>query len=74
MDPQFLINVGFTVAGFFGGWILNSITKSVVRLEDKIADLPMLYVQKDDYRRDIDEVKVMLRQISDKLDNKADKE
>jgi hypothetical protein len=74
MDPQFLINVGFTIAGFFGGWILNSITKSVVRLEDKIADLPILYVQKDDYRRDIDEVKVMLRQISDKLDNKADKE
>ena len=74
MDPQFLINVGFTAAGFFGGWILNNITKSVVRLEDKMADLPLLYVQKDDYRRDIDEVKIMLRQISDKLDNKADKE
>lgn len=74
MDPQFLINIGFTAAGFFGGWILNNITKSVIRLEDKIADLPLLYVQKDDYRRDIDEVKIMLRQISDKLDNKADKE
>jgi len=73
MDPQFIINVGFTVAGFFGGWILNSITKSVVRLEDKVADLPMMYVQKEDYRRDIDEVKDMLRQIFSKLDNKADK-
>jgi cell fate (sporulation/competence/biofilm development) regulator YmcA (YheA/YmcA/DUF963 family) len=73
MDPQFLINVGFTVAGFFGGWILNSITKSVVRLEDKMADLPLLYVQKEDYRRDIDEVKDMLKQIFNKLDNKADK-
>jgi len=73
MDPQFIINVGFTVAGFFGGWILNSITKSVVRLEDKVADLPMLYVQKEDYRRDIDEVKDMLKQIFNKLDNKADK-
>jgi hypothetical protein len=73
MEPQFLINVGFTVAGFFGGWILNSITKSVVRLEDKMADLPLLYVQKEDYRRDIGEVKDMLKQIFNKLDNKADK-
>ena len=73
MEPQFLINVGFTIAGFFGGWILNSITKSVVRLEDRMADLPLLYVQKEDYRRDIDEVKDMLKQIFNKLDNKADK-
>jgi hypothetical protein len=74
MEPQFIINVGFTAAGFFGGWILNNISKAIIRLEDKVADLPLVYVQKDDYRRDIDEVKIMLRQISDKLDNKADKE
>ena len=73
MEPQFLINIGFTAAGFFGGWILNNITKSVIRLEDKVADLPLLYVQKEDYRRDIDEVKDMLKQIFNKLDNKADK-
>jgi hypothetical protein len=73
MEPQFLINVGFTVAGFFGGWILNNITKAIVRLEDKVADLPMIYVQKEDYRRDISEIKDMLKQIFDKLDNKADK-
>lgn len=73
MEPQFLINVGFTVAGFFGGWILNNISKAIVRLEDKMSDLPHVYVQKDDYRRDIDDVKGMLKQIFDKLDNKADK-
>jgi len=73
MEPQFLINVGFTVAGFFGGWILNNITKAIVRLEDKVADLPMIYVQKEDYRIDISEIKNMLKQIFDKLDNKADK-
>lgn len=73
MEPQFLINVGFTVAGFFGGWILNNISKAIVRLEDKVAELPKEYVQKDDYRRDIDDVKSMLKQIFDKLDNKADK-
>jgi hypothetical protein len=73
MEPQFLINVGFTVAGFFGGWILNNISKAIVRLEDKVADLPMIYVQKEDYRIDISEIKNMLKQIFDKLDNKADK-
>ncbi len=73
MEPQFLINIGFTCAGFFGGWILNNITRTVTRLEDKVADLPMMYVHKEDYRRDIDEVKDMLRQIFGKLDNKADK-
>ena len=73
MDPQFIINVGFTAAGFFGGWILNNITRAVTRLEDKVSELPMIYVQKEDYRRDIDEVKSMLKQIFDKLDNKADK-
>ena len=73
MDPQFIINVGFTAAGFFGGWILNNITRAVTRLEDKVSELPMIYVQKEDYRRDIDDIKSMLKQIFDKLDNKADK-
>lgn len=73
MEPQFLINVGFTAAGFFGGWIINSMQKAIIRMEDKLSDLPHVYVQKDDYRRDIDEVKGMLKQIFDKLDNKADK-
>jgi hypothetical protein len=30
-------------------------------------------VQKDDYRNDVRELKDMLRQLFDKLDNKADK-
>lgn len=73
MDSQFLINVGFAVAGCLGGWVLNNISRAIVRLEDKVSALPMMYVQKDDYRRDIDDVKSMLKQIFDKLDNKADK-
>jgi hypothetical protein len=73
MESQFLINVVFAVAGCFGGWILNNISRSIIRLEDKVAELPRTYVQKDDYRRDIDDVKGMLKQIFDKLDNKADK-
>ena len=73
METQFLINCVIGIAAFFGGWILNNMSKSIIRLEDKVADLPHIYVQKDDYRRDIDDIKGMLKQIFNKLDNKADK-
>lgn len=73
MDPQFLINVGFTASGFFGGWIINSMTRSITRLEDKMAELPLLYVNRDDYKSDINDMKQMLSKIFDKLDGKADK-
>ena len=73
MEPQFLINVGFAAAGFFGGWLINSMTRSITRLEDKMSDLPLLYVNKDDYKSDINDMKQMLSKIFDKLDGKADK-
>jgi hypothetical protein len=48
-------------------------TRSIQKLEDKVNELPKEYVAKDDYRVDIAEVKEILKQIFDKLDNKADK-
>lgn len=73
MDPQILINIGFGVAGAFGGWILNSLSRSIIRIEDRISDLPLQYVTRDDYRSDIQDIKGMLARIFDKLDNKVDK-
>jgi hypothetical protein len=73
MDPQFLINVGFGIAGAFGGWILNSLSRSILRIEDKISEMPLQYVTRDDYRVDIADIKGMLSRIFDKLDNKVDK-
>ena len=73
MDPQILINIGFGVVGAFGGWILNSLSRSIIRIEDRIADLPLQYVTRDDYRADIADIKSMLARIFDKLDNKVDK-
>jgi hypothetical protein len=35
--------------------------------------MPLTYVAKDDYRRDIDDIKEMLGKIFDKLDAKVDK-
>lgn len=73
MEAQTLINIVIGVAGAFGGWILNSLSRSIIRIEDRIADMPLQYVTKDDYRRDIDEVKTMLSDIYRELRSKADK-
>jgi len=73
MDNQTLLNIAFAVAGAFGGWILNSLSRSIIRVEDRIAEMPLQYVTRDDYRNDINEIKGMLGKIFDKLDNKVDK-
>jgi hypothetical protein len=73
MDNQTLLNLAFGVAGAFGGWILNSLSRSIIRIEDRISEMPLQYVTRDDYRNDISEIKGMLGKIFDKLDNKVDK-
>jgi cell fate (sporulation/competence/biofilm development) regulator YmcA (YheA/YmcA/DUF963 family) len=73
MDNQQIFNIVVSIAGFLAVYVFNSTTKQIQRLEDKINELPKEYVAKDDYRSDIAEVKNILKQIFDKLDNKADK-
>jgi hypothetical protein len=73
MDTQYLFNVAVSIAGFLGGWVLNNIYRTIRLLDKDVRQMPLNYVAKDDYRRDIDEVKEICRQIFAKLDNKADK-
>ena len=73
MELQQLFDVAVTIAGFLSGWVLNNITKAIDRLDSDIRDMPKDYVTKDDYHRDIDEIKSICKQIFDKLDSKADK-
>lgn len=73
MDYQILFNLAVAVAAFFGGWVLNSIYRSIERLDKDVRDLPHMYVSKEDYRHDIDEVKAMLGKIFDKLEAKVDR-
>lgn len=73
MDNQQIFNMVVSIAGFLAVYVFNSTTKQIQRLEDKINELPKEYVAKDDYRSDITEIKNILKQIFDKLDNKADK-
>ena len=73
MDNQQLFNIVVSVGGFLAVYVFNSITSKIQKLEDKVNALPHDYVVKDDYRADITEVKAILKQIFDKLDNKQDK-
>lgn len=73
MDTQMLFNIAIGLASFFGGWVLNNITKAVDRLDADVRNMPHQYLSKDEYHRDIAEVKNMLGKIFDKLDAKADK-
>jgi hypothetical protein len=73
MEAQWLINAGMAIAGFLGVFVLNRITKSLDRLDEDMRQMPEKYLAKDDYHRDINEIKSMLKLIFDKLDHKADK-
>ena len=73
MDNQQIFNIVVSIAGFLAVYVFNRTTKQIQRLEDKLNELPKEYVAKDDYRSDITEIKSILKQIFDKLDNKADK-
>jgi hypothetical protein len=73
MDSQQIFNIIVACAGFLAGWVLNNITRNLNKLEDKIEDLQKKKVDKEDYHRDISEIKNICKQIFDKLDAKADK-
>ena len=72
-DGQVFFNIAVGIAGMFGGWILNNISRSIERLDKDVRAMPLTYVTRADYRADIDEIKAMLMRINDKLDDKEDK-
>lgn len=73
MDTQQIFNIIVGLAAFFGGWVLNNITKAIERLDKDVRNMPVNYINKPDYHRDIDEIKSICKQIFDKLDAKVDK-
>jgi hypothetical protein len=73
MDMQSVFNVALGLIAFLGGWMVNSITRSLDRLDTDIRSMQREFVTKGDYHRDIDEIKAICKQIFDKLDAKADK-
>lgn len=74
---QDMINIGIALFGALFGWVLKTVWNAVTALQEDLKvverELHMSYVQKEDYRQDIIEVKEILKQIFEKLDRKADK-
>ena len=77
MENQQLFNFVVSIAGFLAIFTFYQVMQRLQRAEDKIAELermlPHDYIQKDDYRSDMRDIKDMLKQIFDKLDGKQDK-
>jgi hypothetical protein len=73
MENQIIFNIVVGVAGFLLVFVFNSITRKLQKIDDTLAAIPKEYVQKDDYRADIADIKTILKQIFDKLDAKQDK-
>ena len=77
MDVQTIINIvlGFSLTAL--GWFAREMWDAVKELKADLGklreELPKTYVVKEDFRRDIDELKDICKQIFNKLDTKADK-
>lgn len=73
MDIQVFFNIAVAIASAFGGWILNNIHRSLEKLDNDVRSMPHQYVNRDDYREDMRDIKDMLNKIFDRLDAKVDK-
>jgi hypothetical protein len=69
VDYQVLFNIAFGIAGFFGGWVLNNLSKSIERLDTDVRAMPHTYVSKDDWRDAMKEVKEEMRLGFDRIEN-----
>ena len=77
MDYQILFNISAGISFTLAGWIIRSIYYALEKLKVDMIQLEReihaKYIQKDDYREDMREVKALLGAIFDKLDGKVDK-
>jgi hypothetical protein len=73
MDFQLLFNIACSIVGTVAGWLFKVLWDAIQDLKNDVKEIEKGYVQKDDYRIDIAEIKGMLARIFDKLDMKADK-
>ena len=74
--PDLLLSVSWAVMGVIG-WFVRVLWEADKELRQDLAklreEIPKEYVNRDDYRGDIAEIKQMLRSIFERLDEKADK-
>jgi len=64
----FLLGIIVTMLGYFLSRLSSDMRKVEESLHDCQSHLPHQYVLKEDYKRDIDEIKEMLKRLFDKLE------
>lgn len=76
-DFQVYINASFSIIMAVIGWFAREMWSAVKELKADLAklreELPKEYLNKNDYKEDIRELKDMLNKIFDRLEHKADK-
>jgi hypothetical protein len=77
METQQLINIVLGTTCSVMGWFARELWAAVKELKTDLSklreDLPRTYVDRNDYRSDMQDIKSMLGKIFDKLDGKQDK-
>lgn len=77
MDPQTIVNIALGSVMAALGWFARELWDAVKELKGDLSklreDLPKIYVAKEDWRPEMQEIKNILGKIFDKLDGKADK-
>jgi hypothetical protein len=74
---QTTINLALSATLAVVGWLARQLWEAVQKLKDDLhrieANLPKIYVLKDDMDKRMDHIEHMFQRIYDKLDEKADK-
>ena len=77
MVNETLLSYGLAVVVGVIGWFVRVLWDADKEMREAISkmreDLPRMYVMREDYRRDIFEIKELLKEIRSGLDGKADK-
>ena len=73
LTGQIVFDVIILIGGFLAAWAYNRVYTLLDRLDLEMKQISEKYVEKDDYREDIREIKEMLGAIFKRLENKADK-
>lgn len=72
-----LLSYGLAVVVGVIGWFVRVLWDADKEMREALSklreDLPRMYVMREDYRRDIFEIKELLKEIRSGLDGKADK-
>jgi hypothetical protein len=84
VDYQVLFNLAIGAAGLFGGYVLTRIYNAIDKLDDDVRKIPLNYVQKDDFKTAVSDIKTDIRTgfqqvdktlntLFDRLNEKVDK-